>query len=542
MTVFSGFFNSNNTHDRMYNAEHFSRFFDGLICDGVYISYPYEEEDKTKKAFYVKPAVSGLAVTVATGRAWFDGIWLWNDSTLSVSLDPTSNELMQRIDAIVLDIDKTDAGRQGQILVVKGTEDTKEHTVYRPTLIDQPTHKQYPIAFVNVLGGATSISAANITYTVGTNDEDAIPIVRALLELADDEIQAINARFDADENPSYTEAATLAEPLSGEPVTTLYGKIKKLFTTLFAGRSSTTPKFLRHDLTYATPPVADVTQPGYCPQRPVPAEQMEDDKYKYLRADGSWAVPPGGGEGGGDTVIQRSAANANNNFKVLLSATDQAVNDTDITKWDADFRYNPSTDNLTVGSVNEVKLAKSGNKYGYMDGSTFKSFRQPTGDAVASNVLSGKTFSNANSDSLTGTMVNRGPIDTTLYGPDEYYYYPNGYYSGLSFRVRNYHDENTYEYPTGSTGTPIVDLGTYHNIRYINAAKVYTSGRNQGHADIQLQTLKVAVEQYNGIVTAIRLYVTSDGTNFTELPNYYFDHVSAWFNVKVNYNSGIVAR
>lgn len=62
----------------------------------------------------------------------------------------------------------------------------------------------------------------------------------------------------------------------------------------------------------------------------------------------------------------------------------------------------------TDGTLNGVKLAKSGSKYGYMDGSTFKSFRQPTGNAAVGEVLSGKTFANANSDALTGTMPNRG--------------------------------------------------------------------------------------------------------------------------------------
>lgn len=59
----------------------------------------------------------------------------------------------------------------------------------------------------------------------------------------------------------------------------------------------------------------------------------------------------------------------------------------------------------TDGTINGVLLTKSGNTYGYMDGNTFKSFRQPTGNATAGDVLSGKTFANANSDAVTGTMT-----------------------------------------------------------------------------------------------------------------------------------------
>lgn len=43
-----------------------------------------------------------------------------------------------------------------------------------------------------------------------------------------------------------------------------------------------------------------------------------------------------------------------------------------------------------------------------------QSFRQPTGDAVAANVLVGKTFANKTSDSNTGTMPNNGDVSKTV--------------------------------------------------------------------------------------------------------------------------------
>lgn len=59
------------------------------------------------------------------------------------------------------------------------------------------------------------------------------------------------------------------------------------------------------------------------------------------------------------------------------------------------------------GTLNGVKLATNGTSKGYIDSNgNFKSFRQPTGNATAGNVLSGKTFANASSDSITGTMTN----------------------------------------------------------------------------------------------------------------------------------------
>lgn len=75
-------------------------------------------------------------------------------------------------------------------------------------------------------------------------------------------------------------------------------------------------------------------------------------------------------------------------------------------------------------------LAIVDDTYGYYttDG-TFKSFRQPTGTATASQVLSGYTFSNADSDGLTGTMTNRGAVSKTL-TPGSSYTIKEGYHNG----------------------------------------------------------------------------------------------------------------
>lgn len=62
-----------------------------------------------------------------------------------------------------------------------------------------------------------------------------------------------------------------------------------------------------------------------------------------------------------------------------------------------------------------------------------QSFRQPTGDAVAANVLVGKTFANKSSDSNTGTMPNNGKITKTLTpsgNNSTSYTIPAGYTSG----------------------------------------------------------------------------------------------------------------
>lgn len=53
----------------------------------------------------------------------------------------------------------------------------------------------------------------------------------------------------------------------------------------------------------------------------------------------------------------------------------------------------------------------------------------PTGDAVAADVLAGKTFSNASATGVTGTMVNNGAVSGTA-SSSQPYTIPAGYHNG----------------------------------------------------------------------------------------------------------------
>lgn len=168
MTVTSGFFNSVN-HDRLYDAEQLSSIFDGIILDGVYEGYG--------DAFLVSSNTeSNDSIFIRTGRAWFDHTWILNDSIYSVTLDPP-NEMVGRIDAVVLDIDRRTEVRQNSIKVITGTVGT---VPTKPTLIKEELHNQYPIAYVTVGPGTSGpISNANIEHTIGSEE---CPLVVGILD------------------------------------------------------------------------------------------------------------------------------------------------------------------------------------------------------------------------------------------------------------------------------------------------------------------------------------------------------------------------
>lgn len=143
--VTSGFFNgqknTDGTIDRLYNADDISSMFDGLITDGIFASIGGKFECSIETS-----AVDSLVVKVATGKAWFDKTWIINNSTLKITLDP-ADSARDRIDAIVIDIDKEK--RKNTIQYIPGTpsDDPKEPTL--ATAEDSP-HKQYALCWIRV--------------------------------------------------------------------------------------------------------------------------------------------------------------------------------------------------------------------------------------------------------------------------------------------------------------------------------------------------------------------------------------------------------
>ena len=184
MAVSSGFFNSVN-HDRLYNADQISSMFDGIITEGVYLN--------VGTAFKVTPfSEANDTVIVGTGRAWFMHTWTYNDSEYTITLEPPNN-FMDRIDAIVIDVDKTDSVRKNSILCLQGTPSASG--AMPPNLTNETNHKQYPIAYITRPAGTSSpVLSSQIQYLVGTT----CPVVTGPLEVINSEnfFQQMQGEFD----------------------------------------------------------------------------------------------------------------------------------------------------------------------------------------------------------------------------------------------------------------------------------------------------------------------------------------------------------
>ena len=165
MSVSSGFFNSLNG-DRKYNAAQMSAIFDGLIIDGVFASIG--------TAFAVK-AAGGLTVNVGIGKAWFDHTWTVNDSILPMTA-PEAEVLLDRIDAVVLEVNGMESVRNNTIKFVKGTPSSAPS---RPTLTNEGNVHQYPLCYIYRKYGTAVINQADITPMVGT---ESTPFVTGILQ------------------------------------------------------------------------------------------------------------------------------------------------------------------------------------------------------------------------------------------------------------------------------------------------------------------------------------------------------------------------
>lgn len=152
-----GFYNSSN-HDRVYDAEEFSRIFDGLITDGVYATIG--------NRFVVRAANEDNTIIVGSGRAWFKHSWSYNDTDMQMT-GPASHALFNRWDAIVLDVNGEISYRTNSIIWITGDATS---TPVKPTMIHTDKHNQYPLAYIYRPANNNAIPAVNITSCVGLDE------------------------------------------------------------------------------------------------------------------------------------------------------------------------------------------------------------------------------------------------------------------------------------------------------------------------------------------------------------------------------------
>lgn len=156
----AGYFNAvmtDNTPDRVYNAEDVNERFKGLVSEnGVFAT--------VSNACQVVPSTSGLKVVVKSGRGYVDNHYFEIESDTEITLT-AADVILDRYDAIV--IRKSSSARNVILTVKEGTLAT--NPTY-PTITRTNDVTEIFLGYVRVSKNATSISAANITDTRPNND------------------------------------------------------------------------------------------------------------------------------------------------------------------------------------------------------------------------------------------------------------------------------------------------------------------------------------------------------------------------------------
>lgn len=165
MSVTYGFYNSV-SGDRKYNADQMSAIFNYLITDGVLESMGSQ--------YRVDPG-TGRQILVQPGWAWFDSTWTLNDSALPLAI-PTPDISYARIDAVVIETDKSTDKRMNSIKLVIGTPSANP---VKPTLANTALVKQHVIAYVKVRAATTSIASGDIERMVGKSQ---CPFITGILQ------------------------------------------------------------------------------------------------------------------------------------------------------------------------------------------------------------------------------------------------------------------------------------------------------------------------------------------------------------------------
>lgn len=163
-SVTCGFYNS--LGDRKYDAVQMSMIFDGIIKDGIFASIG--------SCFVVK-AGTGNTVKVGSGKCWFNHTWTQNDAVLPVECSE-ADVLLNRIDAIVIRIDSSDAVRDNFIVFKEGVASSSP---VRPTMENSEYVHEYPLCYITRKANSSSISQSNITNMVGT---DETPFITGILQ------------------------------------------------------------------------------------------------------------------------------------------------------------------------------------------------------------------------------------------------------------------------------------------------------------------------------------------------------------------------
>ncbi len=168
-----GFFDSIGD-DRLYSADEMNMPYKKLIGEGVYAT----PEGTPSTELQVLTASSGMNILVKGGQALLGGKWFENPSDIAITIT-ANNDIVPRIDSIIIQVDKTQNGRVGNIIYREGIANS---TPQPPKINEIENIIEMRLANIYVAPTTTSIGQDVITDTRGSNE---CPWIQALINQPD---------------------------------------------------------------------------------------------------------------------------------------------------------------------------------------------------------------------------------------------------------------------------------------------------------------------------------------------------------------------
>lgn len=171
--VNAGFFDAID-EDRVYSADDMNRPYRKLISNGVFAT-PQGEASTYLQVF---TADNGMNIIVSAGHALIGDKWFENPSDMTITI-PQNTEVLSRIDSIIAQVDKTQAGRIGNIVYRQGTASSSP---VHPDINTEEDIVEFRLADITVSPSCVKITQDLITDCRGS---DECPWVTSLIYQVD---------------------------------------------------------------------------------------------------------------------------------------------------------------------------------------------------------------------------------------------------------------------------------------------------------------------------------------------------------------------
>lgn len=166
--AYSGFYDSEN-NDRLYSADEMNRPYRRIVSNGVFAT-PQGTPSTDLQVF----SASGMSITVSAGEGLFGNKWFENTEDLSITV-PANNNVVPRIDSVLVQVDTRASGRIANIVYRTGTPSSSP---VAPAINQVTGVYEYRVANVRVEAAATAITQSKISDLRGSSE---CPWITALI-------------------------------------------------------------------------------------------------------------------------------------------------------------------------------------------------------------------------------------------------------------------------------------------------------------------------------------------------------------------------